>query len=203
MSDYFFPLIIKGDTRGTLDAIVMVAQRLGNEDLVIQILASGIGDINERDMQIAKSAKDTIVIGFNVSIDTTAYDIAKKDAVNVKFFDVIYKITEYIEGEVKTRTPHITVEEEAGRARVIRMFNKIGKHKQLIGAIVLEGVIPLGTIKIVRNENEIGTAKISEIEVDKSKRNEVDKGTQFGTLIEGKVTLALGDILRAIRIVEK
>ena len=200
----FLPVILRADTAGTLDAIVSALNKLGTERFPVKILASGIGAITEADMQTAATAADTIVIGFNVGIDKVASDIALHQNSDIKLFDVIYKITEYIADEVKKRTPKERVEEEVGRARIIKLFNKVGKNKQLVGGSVLDGVVsPEKVFIVIRNESEIARGKILELQIDKTKVKTAEKGAQFGALVESKMTLATGDILRIIETIEK
>ncbi len=198
------PLVIKADTQGTLDAICSAVTTLSSERLTIKILSSGIGNINEADMHFAASATETIIIAFNVGIDKTAEDASRNQDTKTEFFDVIYKITEYLEPIAKTRTPILRVEEEVGRAKIIKIFNKQTKNKQLIGAHVSSGnIYTKKKVNVIRNEHNIGTGRITELQVEKSKKEEVEKGAQFGGLVESKITLALGDILQVVEIVEK
>lgn len=198
-----FPLVIKADVIGTLEALKQEIEKLSTDRVRIKILDGGIGDVSEKDIKRAEGAKNPIVIGFHVKTDKAAKDLADNSGIPIITFDIVYKVTEFLEEEIKHRTPKIKTEELVGRAKVIRLFSET-KKAQVVGAKVLEGEIKDGaTLKIVRNENEIGEGKITEMQRDRVKVKSVTEGEQFGATVTRKTSISLGDELRAVIIVEK
>jgi translation initiation factor IF-2 len=101
-----------------------------------------------------------LVLGFNVKIDSQALASAEKSGIQVKTFDIIYKLTEWLVEMAASKTPKLNVEEKSGRAKVLKFFSAI-KDKNVIGARVEEGEIRVGDeVKLLRNEIEIGRGKI-------------------------------------------
>jgi len=198
-----FPLVIKGDYIGTLEAICQEGLKLSTDRVRVKILASGIGNITEKDIKLAESAENPIIIGFNVKIDKAGKDLAENDRIPVHMFNIVYRITEFLEKELIKRTPKITEEVLIGKAKVIRLFSET-KKAQVLGAKVLEGNIKNGAIvKVHRNKNEIGQGKIKELQKDRVPAKEAREGDQFGATIERKVGIALGDELLAYELIEK
>ena len=110
-------------------------------------------------------------------------------------FAIIYNITDYIEKVIKERAPKERVEESIGKIKILRVFSK-AKDKQVLGGKVLEGMIATGSsIKIVRRDTEIGKGKVLELQQQKIKTNEVKEGLEFGTMIESKMEIAVGDVI--------
>jgi translation initiation factor IF-2 len=138
-----------------------------------------------------------------VKVDKIAKDLALNTEIKPHIFNIIYDINKFIGKTIKERTPKKIVEEKIGKARIIRVFNRVGK-KQVIGASAIEGTIKESSdINVIRNETVIGQGKIHELQIQKMKQKEVEKGVQFGALIDTKTELALGDILEAFEKVEK
>lgn len=197
------PLIVRSDVQGTLEAIIGELKSLETDRVRVKILASGVGDINEGDIKLARSAPGAIIIGFNVKMDKIAKELALSADIEPHLFEVIYKIKEFLEPEVERRRPRREVDEETGRARIIRIFSE-NKNKHVIGAAALSGVMEVGNrVKIVRTDHEIGKGTIKELQVQKIKMERIEPPAQFGALLESRTGLALGDELVAFHVVEK
>lgn len=197
------PIIIKADVAGSLEAIVHELKKIKEEKLKIKILAEGVGEITEGDVKTAATAEQAIIIGFNVGIDASAKAAAERLGVQVEFFDIIYKLGEWLETFIAARRPKITTEEILGRARVLKIFS-MNKDKQIIGGRVEEGILTPGAIvKILRREAEIGRGKIRGLQQQKTAIQEAKKDTEFGALMEAKIEIASGDRLEAFSLVTK
>ena len=197
------PIIIKADVLGTLEAIENLILQLNKEDIYFKIISSGAGSISEADIKMAGAAKKPIIIGFHTKVEPSAIDLADRSGMEIKIFDIIYKITEWLEEEMEKRRPLISTEEITGRAKVIRVFSKT-KDKQVLGAKVKEGSLKLKSgVKIIRRDVELGTGKILELQQSKIAAQEIQEGNEFGSMIESKVEIAPGDIIEAFIIVEK
>lgn len=198
-----FPLVIKTDVMGTLEALMYEINKLSTDMVRVKILRSGVGNITEKDIKLAESAKNTLVIGFNLKIDKAAKDLAYSDDIKIIIFNIIYKVTEFLREEITSRTPKIKQEECVGSAKVIRLFSET-KKAQVIGAKVLSGKITNSAmLKIIRNDNEIGEGKIIEMQKERVKVKDASKGDQFGATISRKTNMSIGDELQAFTVVEK
>ena len=197
------PLIVKADTGSSLEALLSEIKKLGNERTSAKVISSGIGGVSENDVRLATGREKAIIIGFNTGIDSPAKNLAERTGVEIKLFDIIYKMTEWLSMELEKRTPKIEVEEHLGVARVIKIFSKV-KDKQILGGRVEKGSLTLGAqVKIMRRDVEICTGKIRELQQQKVKTSEAKEGTDFGALIETKLEIAPGDYINNFIMVEK
>lgn len=197
------PIIVKADTGSSLEAILSEIKKLATDRTTAKVISSGIGTISENDVRYATGKEKAVVIGFNTPIDSPAKNLAERTGVEIKLFDIIYKMTEWLSLELEKRTPRIEVEEHLGVAKVIKIFSKV-KDKQILGGRVEKGSLTLGAqVKIMRRDVEICTGKIRELQQQKVKTSEVKEGTDFGALIEAKIEIAPGDYINNFIMVEK
>jgi translation initiation factor IF-2 len=197
------PIIIKGDATGTLDAIAHELKKIETEKVKIKLIHQGVGDISEKDAKTAESVKGSIVIGFNVGIDSRAKNIIERSSLEIKIFDIIYKLSDWLTELIKEKTPKVRVVEKHGSFKVLKIFSK-DKDRQIIGAKMTEGNVSTGNeVKIMRRENEIGVGKVRELQKQKNRVDEISAGVEFGTMIEAKVVIAIGDIIEPFVIIEK
>lgn len=197
------PLIIKVDVLGTVEALQKEIRKIENERIIIKTISTGVGNITENDIQIAGGDDNAIVVGFNVKMDKSAKDLAEKTGAQVKTFDIIYKLTEWLEEQVKLKTPKIKTEKIVGKAKIIKIFSQT-KDKQVVGGKITEGSISVKSkIKILRREYEMGEGKILGLQAQKIEVKEVKENDEFGAMIESKKEIAPGDIIEAFIIVEE
>lgn len=201
------PILLKADVSGTLEAIEkeinQIKNKTGIENAEFKIIAKGVGPVSESDIKNISDAENSIIIGFNVKADKSALETAQKRGITISFFDVIYKMTEWLETEIEQRRPRIETVEIKGKAKIIRAFSRT-KERQIVGGKVMEGQMLLnGTVKIVRREFEIGRGKIINLEKSKVKVKEVPEGSEFGMMIESKIEVAPGDVVELFSIAQK
>jgi translation initiation factor IF-2 len=204
------PILLKADVSGTLEAIEKEIAKIkgkaietGKESAEFKIIASGVGPISESDVKSIGNNKDSIIIGFNVKADKSALEVAQNRGITISFFNIIYKMTEWLEEEMEKRRPLIETIETTGRAKILRAFSRT-KERQILGGRVTEGQILLnGAVKILRREFEIGRGKIVNLEKGKVKTSAVEEGAEFGMMIESKIELAPGDTIELFRIEHK
>ena len=196
-------ILIKADTSGSVEAVKYEINKLKIERVVLKVIASSIGDIMENDVKIAAGKAGTLIAGFNVKADASSREYAGRHGVIIETFDIIYKLTEWLETIAKERTPKIEVEEQKGTAKILKIFS-VSKNKQVLGARVEEGVVSNGDeVKIMRRDAEVGRGHIRELQHMKDKVGSVEVGKEFGTMIESKLELAPGDKIEAFHIVTK
>jgi len=196
------PILIKVDMSGTLDAVLTEISKITLPNTVLSIIYTGVGAITENDIKHAIGLKHAIILGFNVKIDSQASIIAEQYNIQIKTFNIIYKMTEWLEKEAKTKTPKIEAQKMMGKLKILKLFSKKG-NSQIIGGKVLEGNITTGvTVRILRRNNLISAGKILELQIQKNKTSEVREGMEIGLKIESKIDLAVDDILESFTIIE-
>lgn len=197
------PIVIKAGEVGGLEALEHEIKKIKSDKIRVKIISSGVGDISENDIKLASGRVDTIVLGFNTAVDGTAESHAEKLGIQIQVFDVIYKLSEWLQKTVAERTPKIRTEEPTGNAKVLKIFSR-AKDKQILGGRVETGQLIIGAeVKIMRRDFEIGRGKVRELQRFKNRVSEVPESQEFGTMIESKIDIAPGDKLESFRIVEK
>lgn len=192
------PVIIKADTKGSAEALEKEIMKLADEEIIINVLREDVGNIKEDDIKLIADTKSPIVLGFNVNIDSSAKELAEKFDVSLYLSDIIYKLSEWLEEEIKKRKAQIPREEIIGVVKILKTFSKT-KTKHIIGGEVLEGKIVVGKYaKIKRRDSDIGEGKIIELQHKKIKMKEVSKGEQFGAMLETKIEIIKDDIIEII-----
>lgn len=180
------PIAIKANNAGTIEAIEHEIAKIEHERLAIKIILKGIGDISEGDVKTAGSKEGAIVIGFGVGTDSSAKVLAERLGVSITTFDIIYRLTEYLDELIVERAPKIEVEEMTGVAKILKFFSRV-KDKQVVGARAEEGVLNTNAeVKIMRRDAEIGRGHIRELQRQKNKVGTVEAVNEFGALIELK-----------------
>lgn len=197
------PVIVKADTSGSLEALIYELNKIRNERAEIKILLSGVGPISENDIKTAGINEGSLVLGFNIKADSRAESLALRSGIEIKTFDIIYKLTEWLTEIVKERTPSIDVEETAGSAKILKTFSK-NKDKQIVGGKVESGeILANSPVKILRRNAEIGKGHIKELQHSKQKVGSVPEGEEFGMLIESKIEIVPGDRMEVYKVVRK
>ena len=197
------PVLIKADTAGSLEAIMHEIEKIKIEGVEPKIIGSSVGTISENDVKIASSTIKPFVIGFNVKTDEQAKISAERMSIEIISFDLIYKLTEWFQSVCQLRKPQIEVEEQTGKAKILKIFST-EKGKFVIGGRVESGSIKNGAfLKLLRREAEIGKGKIRSLQQLKSKIDEAKKDTEFGAMIESKIEPMPGDRIEAFITVVK
>jgi translation initiation factor IF-2 len=196
-------VIIKADVTGSIEGIEHELEKIKNDRFKVKIVNFGVGDITDNDVHLLAGRPDSLILGFNVKIDSQAQAVAEKSGITIKIFDIIYKLTEWLVEMAESKTPKINVEEMTGRAKVLKFFS-VTKDKNVIGARVEEGEIKVGDeVKIMRQEKEIGRGKVRELQQQKEKTSEVRSGVEFGCQLQASISPAPGDKLEAFKTVQK
>ena len=201
------PILLRADVSGSLEAIekeiLKIKCKAEVKNAEFRIISKGVGSISESDIKNISNSENAIIIGFNVKADKSAIEIAEKRGITISFFDIIYKMTEWLEEEMEKRRPRIETIETTGRAKIIRAFSRT-KERQIIGGKVIEGAMVLnGTVRIMRREFEIGRGKIVNLEKSKVKTGTVEEGQEFGMMIESKIEVAPSDVIELFSIAQK
>jgi translation initiation factor IF-2 len=197
------PVIVKADAGGSLEAVIHEIAKLGSERIRARVISSGIGAISENDIRLADGSEKAVIIGFSIRVDSPAKALAERNGIEVKTFDIIYKLTDWLKEVLVERTPKTKVEEALGSAKVLKVFSKV-KDKQIFGGKVIQGSIKIGAqVKVMRRGEEIAQGRVRELQEQKNRTDEVAEGKEFGALVEAKVEIAPGDHIESFIIVEK
>jgi len=197
------PIILKTDVAGSLEAIEHELGKLHHERVRLKIVHRGVGTITEGDIKVALGATAPLVIGFHTKPDALASDLASRSNIEIHLFDIIYKLTEWLDATMKERAPHIDVVETLGELRVLKFFSE-QKGAQVIGGRVEKGEIKKGSrFKIIRRGEEVGEGRVVELQQQKIKTSEVREGNECGLMVEAKITVAERDVLVPFVITKK
>ena len=197
------PIIIKADTAGTLEAVEKELAKLKVDKVNLNIIDLGVGSITENDVKLVRAFPSAKILGFRVKVEKSAATLAEKSQTVIQTSDIIYKLSEWLEVEMKQAAPKQMIEEVLGKAKILKIFGANG-GKQIIGGIVGQGkVIKDKEVKILRRENEIGRGKIVGLQMHKIKTEEVEENNQFGAEIDAKMEITPGDYLEVFETVTK
>ena len=176
-------VVLKSDVQGSLGAVVHALEKIQNDEVRFSILREGTGDITDNDVNLA-AASDAVVVGFNVRIGGTAKAMAESEGVEVRLYDIIYKLTEDMEAALAGMLEPEIVETVQGRAEVRQIFS-VGKNAQIAGSYVTDGRIVRGGARIYRGGQLIATDKISSVRRFKDDVREVTANLECGIAMAG------------------
>lgn len=197
------PIMLKADVAGSLEAIEKEIAKIKTDNAEFRIISKGVGPITLSDIKSLSTGGDILILGFNVSTDKSALEEAERRGVLISSFEIIYKMTEWLEEQMEHLRPRIETVETTGRAKIIRAFSRT-KERQVVGGKVIEGQINLNsTVKIMRRDFEIGRGKIVNLEKAKVKTSMVEEGLEFGMMIESKIEIVGGDVLESFSVMQK
>lgn len=194
-------LVLKADTQGTLEALQSSLVKLSTDKVRVSIIRAGIGAISESDVMLA-AASEAIIIGFNVKPSPQAKEIAKKEGVDIRFYDVIYHLLEDIK-KAMTGLLEPKFEEVIGGVAEVRATFKVPKVGIVAGCYVKEGTIHRNhKIRVIRDGVVIYTGKIASLKRFKEDVREVQAGYECGIKIENFNDIKEGDLLEAFEVKE-
>ena len=188
-------VVLKSDVQGSLGAVVHALEKIQNDEVRFSILREGTGDITDNDVNLA-AASDAVVVGFNVRIGGTARAMARSEGVEVRLYDIIYKLTEDMEAALAGMLEPEIVETVQGRAEVRQIF-RVGKSQQIAGSYVTDGRMVRGGARIYRNGQLIATDKVSSVRRFKDDVREVAAGYECGIALTGFHQLEELDIIES------
>ncbi len=192
-------VVLKTDVQGSLGAIRHSVERLNTEEVRINILREGAGDINESDINLA-SASDAVVIGFNAKLDAGAQRSVEVTGVDVRLYDVIYKLTDDVGQALKGLLAPKVVEQIEGHAEV-RMVIKAGRAGNVAGSYVTDGrIVRGGQARLMRGGELIADARITSLKRFKDDVREVATGFECGIGLDAD-DIAEGDVIECYQMV--
>ena len=197
-----FPLVIKGDVQGSVEAIVNAVNKISNEDIKARVLHAGVGGITESDVILAK-ASGAPIIGFNVRANAKAREIAERDGVALQYYDVIYDLTDAVKSAMAGKIGPLLIENVVGRAEVREVFSA-GKHGKAAGLLVTEGFIRKALkARIMRDDVIIYNGAIASLRRFKDDVPEVSAGVECGVTFENTTDIRPGDYVETFEVEER
>jgi len=186
-------IIIKADVQGSLGAIQQALDQLQGDEVRINVLHEGTGDITDNDILLA-AASDAVVVGFNVKLDPAARRSAEAEVVDVRLYDIIYRLTEEMDAALKGMLEPEEVEVVEGRAEVRQVF-RVGKSEVIAGCYVTEGRIVRGGARVYRGGRLLVTDRIDSLRRFRDDVREVATGFECGISLAGHNDLQESDII--------
>ena len=194
-------VVLKCDVRGSEEAVKSALEKLSTDEVKIKVIRSGIGGITESDVILA-NASDAVVIGFNVVPSNITKDVAKEYGVEIRLYQIIYKLVEEMELAMKGMLDPEYEEKVLGTASIKRMF-KFSKVGSIAGCIVTSGIIKnKAQVRVIRDGVIIYDGVIASLQREKDTVKEVKNGLECGITIENFNDLKEGDIFEVYENVE-
>jgi translation initiation factor IF-2 len=185
-------IILKADVQGSLGAIRHTLEQIQNDEVRISVLHEGAGDISDNDILLA-SASDAIVVGFNTKLDPQARRTAEAEGVDVRLYDIIYKLTDEMDAALKGLLEPEEVEVVEGRAEVRQIF-RAGRNV-IAGSYVTDGRIVRGGARVYRGGKVIATDRIESLRRFRDDVREVASGFECGIGLASFNEIEEGDII--------
>lgn len=195
-------VIVKADVNGSSEAVKNSLEKIEVEDVRIKVIRSSVGAITESDVVLAK-ASNAIIIGFNIRPNNSIRDYAKENGVEIRLYDIIYKVVEEMEAAMKGMLDPVYEEKILGSAEVRQLF-KFSKVGVIAGSYVIDGIIKNDAkARIIRDGVVVYDGQVNSLQREKDSVKEVKKGFECGITIENFNDIKVKDIIEAYELVEK
>ena len=194
-------VILKADVNGSAEAVKNSLEKIEVEDVRVKVIRAGVGTITESDITLAK-ASNAIIIGFNVRPNSKTVEIAKDNGIEIRLYDIIYKVVEDMEAAMKGMLEPIFEEKVTGEAEIRQIF-KFSKVGNIAGCYVTDGkVVRDSNVRLIRDGVVVYNGKINTIQHEKDQVKEVSKGMECGITLENFQDIKENDIIEAYELIE-
>jgi len=194
-----FPLIIKGDVQGSIEAIVNAIEKLGTDEVRARIVHAAAGAITESDVSLAETS-NAAIIGFDVRANKQARDAAEQAGIEIRYYNIIYDLVDDIKAAMSGLLSPERRETFLGNAEILEVFNitKVGK---VAGCRVTEGKVERGAgVRLIRDNVVIHEGKLKTLKRFKDEVAEVPAGQECGMAFENYEDIRVGDVIEAFRV---
>ena len=189
-------IVLKCDVQGSAEAIKNALTKVGEENIKVRLIHEGIGNISETDVHLA-AASGAVIIGFNVKADGAALRQAQKERVQIRYYDVIYKLMDDIQAALTGMLEPTYREVIEGHAEVMQTF-KAGKNTIIAGCRVTDGKITRSSsARVLRKNTKVFDGKIASLRRGKDDVREVASGYECGIVLEDFSEIEVGDIIES------
>jgi len=196
-----FPLVIKGDVQGSVEAIAQALEKLGTDEVVARVLHAGVGGITESDVTLAQ-ASGAAIIGFNVRANAQARAAAERDGIELRYYNVIYDLVDDVKKAMSGLLAPERRETMLGNALILEIFgvSKVGK---VAGCRVTDGVVQRGAgVRLIRDNVVIHEGELAQLKRFKDDVREVVAGQECGMSFANYQDMRPGDVIECYRVEE-
>jgi translation initiation factor IF-2 len=194
-----FPLLIKGDVQGSVEAIIGALEKLGTDEVGARVLMSGVGGISESDVTLA-SASGAAIIAFNVRANKEAREAAEQSGTEIRYYNIIYDLVDDVKKAMSGLLAPTLRETMLGNATILEIFvvSKVGK---IAGCRVTDGKVERGAnVRLIRDNVVIHEGKLSQLKRFKDDAREVVAGQECGMAFENYQDMRQGDVIECYRV---
>jgi translation initiation factor IF-2 len=194
-----FPLLIKGDVQGSVEAIIGALDKLGTDEVGARVLMSGVGGISESDVTLA-SASGAAIIAFNVRANKEAREAAEQSGTEIRYYNIIYDLVDDVKKAMSGLLAPTLRETMLGNATILEIFavSKVGK---IAGCRVTDGKVERGAnVRLIRDNVVIHEGKLSQLKRFKDDAREVVAGQECGMAFENYQDMRQGDVIECYRV---
>ena len=197
-----YPVVVKGDVQGSVEAIVTSLNRISTDEIKVRVLHAGVGAITESDVTLAAASRAPL-IGFNVRPNAKARQLAEREKISLRYYDVIYDLLEEVRGEMAGQLAPERIETIVGRAEVLQVF-PAGKKDKAAGLLVLDGIIRKGlAARLTRDDVIVSRTNIASLRRFKDDVSEVRAGMECGAVLQDTNDIKAGDTLELFEVEER
>jgi translation initiation factor IF-2 len=196
-----FPLVIKGDVQGSVEAIAQALEALGTNEVAVRILHSGVGGVTESDVTLAASS-EAAIIGFNVRANKQAREAAERDGIEIRYYNIIYNLVDDVKAAMSGLLSPERRETMLGNAEILEIFD-ISKVGKIAGCRVTDGTVERGAgVRLIRDNVVIHEGKLATLKRFKDEVREVPSGQECGMAFEKYEDMRVGDVIECYRVEE-
>ena len=194
-----FPLIVKADVQGSLEAILGSLEKLGTEEVAARILHAGVGGISESDVTLAEGF-GAAIIGFSVRANKEAAAAAKRNGIEIRYYNIIYDLVDDVKKAMSGLLAPTLRETMLGNAQILEVFN-ISKVGKVAGCRVTDGTVERGAnVRLIRDNVVVHEGKLSTLKRFKDEVREVQAGQECGMAFENYGDMRVGDVIECYRV---
>jgi translation initiation factor IF-2 len=194
-----FPLLVKADVQGSLEAISGALEKLGTDEVAARLLHAGVGGISESDVRLAE-ASQAVIIGFNVRANKEAQEAAERAGIEIRYYNIIYNLVDDVKQAMSGLLAPTIRETLLGNARILQVF-KVSKVGNIAGCQVTDGKVERGAnVRLIRDNVVVHEGKLSQLKRFKDDAREVVAGQECGMAFENYQDMKAGDVIECYRV---
>lgn len=194
-----FPLVIKGDVQGSVEAIIGALDKLGTDEVAARVLHAGVGGISESDVTLAE-ASGVPIIAFNVRANKEAREAAERAGIEIRYYNIIYDLVDDVKKAMSGLLAPTLRETMLGNAQILEVF-KVSKVGNVAGCRVTDGTVERGAnVRLIRDNVVVHEGKLSQLKRFKDDVKEVSAGMECGMAFENYQDMRQGDVIECYRV---
>ena len=194
-----FPLVIKADVQGSLEAVIGSLDKLGTDEVAARVLHAGVGGISESDVTLAE-ASGVPIIAFNVRANKEAREAAERAGIEIRYYNIIYDLVDDVKKVMSGLLPPTLRETMLGNAQILEIF-KVSKVGNIAGCRVTDGTVERGAnVRLIRDNVVIHEGKLSQLKRFKDDAKEVSAGMECGMAFDDYQDMRQGDVIECYRV---